>query len=107
MQNPFSLNEQSGGDFIVLTCFNFRDEKERWIRGKYVDKEFLPPPPYIDIPLNQVSRLYTQTVRSLFVAEQFMSQHRCGSRVSGKAVHMYKGLGVCFADFISFFINIP
>ena len=33
----------------------FRDEKERWIRGKYVDKEFLPPAPYVDIPLNQVS----------------------------------------------------
>ena len=30
-----------------------------------------------------------------------------GSRVSGKGVHMYKGVGVRFADFLSFFLNIP
>ena len=30
-----------------------------------------------------------------------------GSRISGKGVHMYKGVGVGFADFISFFLNIP
>ena len=30
-----------------------------------------------------------------------------GSRISGKGVHMYKGVGVRFADFISFFLNIP
>ena len=29
------------------------------------------------------------------------------SRISGKGVHMYKGVGVRFADFISFFLNIP
>ena len=28
-----------------------------------------------------------------------------GSRISGKGVHMYKGVEVCFADFISFFFN--
>ena len=34
---------------------------------------------------------------------------RGGSRISGKGVHMYKGLcvGVHSADFISFFLNIP
>ncbi|KAJ8307133.1 hypothetical protein KUTeg_015217 [Tegillarca granosa] len=32
-----------------------RDEKEKWIRAKYETKEFLPPPPYLDIPLNQYS----------------------------------------------------
>ena len=26
--------------------------------------------------------------------------------IFGKGVHMFKGVGVCFADFISFFINI-
>ena len=31
---------------------------------------------------------------------------RGGSRISGKEVQMYKGVGVCF-DFISFFLNIP
>ena len=30
-----------------------------------------------------------------------------GSRISGKEVHMYKGVWVRFADFISFFLNIP
>ena len=28
---------------------------------------------------------------------------RGGSRVSGKGVHIYKDVGVCFAEFISFF----
>ena len=32
---------------------------------------------------------------------------RGGSRISEKGVHMYNGVGVCFADFISFFLNIP
>ncbi|XP_077994090.1 arf-GAP with GTPase, ANK repeat and PH domain-containing protein 1-like [Glandiceps talaboti] len=30
-----------------------REEKEKWIRAKYEQKEFLPPPPYHDIPLGQ------------------------------------------------------
>ena len=30
-----------------------------------------------------------------------------GSRISRKGVHMYKRVGVHFADFISFFLNIP
>ena len=30
-----------------------------------------------------------------------------GSRISGKEVYIYKGSGVRFADFISFFLNIP
>ena len=33
--------------------------------------------------------------------------HRGGSGISGKGVHIYRGVGVCFADFISFFLNIP
>ena len=33
--------------------------------------------------------------------------HRGGSRISGKGVHMHKGVGVRFADFISFSLNIP
>ena len=32
---------------------------------------------------------------------------RGGSRTSGKGAHMYKGEEVRFADFISFFLNIP
>ena len=30
-----------------------------------------------------------------------------GSRISGKGDHMYKGVGLRFADFLSFFLNIP
>ena len=30
-----------------------------------------------------------------------------GSRISGKGGHMYKGIGVRFADFLSFFSNNP
>ena len=30
-----------------------------------------------------------------------------GSRISGKRVYIYKGVGVRFADFLSFFLNIP
>ena len=29
-----------------------------------------------------------------------------GSRISGNGAHIYKGVGVHFADFISFFLNI-
>ena len=32
---------------------------------------------------------------------------RGGSRISGKGVRMYKGMGVSFADFVSFILNIP
>ena len=32
---------------------------------------------------------------------------RGGSRISGKGVHMYKGVWVRFADFVSFCLNIP
>ena len=40
-------------------------------------------------------------VRSVNVA------FRGRSRIFGKGVHMYKGVGVRLADFISFFLNIP
>ena len=32
---------------------------------------------------------------------------RAKIRISGKGVHMYKGVGVRFAGFMSFFLNIP
>lgn len=35
-----------------------RDDKELWIRAKYEQKEFMPPPPYLDVPLPQVSGLF-------------------------------------------------
>ena len=32
--------------------------------------------------------------------------NRGGSKISGKGAHICKGMGVCFADIISFFLNI-
>ena len=37
----------------------------------------------------------------------FLCIYRGGSRISGKGVHMYKGTGVRFSDFISFFLKYP
>jgi len=37
-----------------LLCTH-RDEKAKWIRAKYEDKEFLPPPPYVDVAMPQVT----------------------------------------------------
>ena len=36
-----------------------------------------------------------------------MAQPRGRSRISGKGVHMFKGVGARFPDFILFFLNIP
>ena len=30
---------------------------------------------------------------------------KAGPRISGKGAHMFKGAGISFADFISFFLN--
>jgi len=35
------------------TATSPREDREKWIRSKYEMKEFLPPLPYIDIPVNQ------------------------------------------------------
>ena len=37
----------------------------------------------------------------------FWCIYRGISRISGKDVHIYKGMGLVFSDFISFFVNIP
>nr|XP_022294714.1 arf-GAP with GTPase, ANK repeat and PH domain-containing protein 3-like isoform X3 [Crassostrea virginica] len=46
-----------------------RDEKEKWIRSKYEAKEFLPPPPYLDIPLNQqlIDALVREDIRNIIL----------------------------------------
>ncbi|XP_059140274.1 centaurin-gamma-1A-like isoform X2 [Physella acuta] len=46
-----------------------REEKERWIRAKYEIKEFLPPLPYIDIPVNQqlIDALVREDIRNIIV----------------------------------------
>jgi len=38
---------------VIANCC--RDEKDKWIRAKYEFREFLPPLPYGDISLSQVS----------------------------------------------------
>ena len=45
--------------------------------------------------------------KSIYLYLLTQSICRGGSRISGKVVHIYNGVGVCFADFISFFVNIP
>ncbi|KAL3836900.1 hypothetical protein ACJMK2_022307 [Sinanodonta woodiana] len=44
-----------------------REEKEKWIRCKYESKDFLPPPPYVDIPLNQqlIDALVREDIRNI------------------------------------------
>ncbi|XP_060580357.1 centaurin-gamma-1A-like isoform X17 [Ruditapes philippinarum] len=44
-----------------------RNDKEQWIRAKYDSKEFLPPPPYVDIPLNQqlIDALVREDIRNI------------------------------------------
>ena len=42
-----------------------------------------------------------------FLPVNFLLLDRGRSRISRKGIHMYKGVGVRFADFISFFLNIP
>ena len=37
----------------------------------------------------------------------FWCIYRCRSRISGKGVHMYKGAGFHYSDFILFYLNIP
>ncbi|KAK3757031.1 hypothetical protein RRG08_041807 [Elysia crispata] len=46
-----------------------RDEKEKWIRTKYDVKEFLPPLPYIDIPVNQqlIDALVREDIRNIII----------------------------------------
>ena len=33
--------------------FSISEERELYIRAKYKQKDFLPAPPYLDVPLNQ------------------------------------------------------
>ena len=42
-----------------------------------------------------------------FLVYKLVLTPRGGSRISGKGVRIYKGMGVRFADFISVFLNIP
>ncbi|XP_035826760.1 arf-GAP with GTPase, ANK repeat and PH domain-containing protein 3 isoform X8 [Aplysia californica] len=46
-----------------------REEKEKWIRAKYEGKEFLPPLPYIDIPVNQqlIDALVREHIRNIII----------------------------------------
>ena len=39
--------------------------------------------------------------------ENLVRNDRGRSRTSGKGVRMYKGMGISFADFISFFLHFP
>ncbi|XP_076437386.1 centaurin-gamma-1A-like isoform X2 [Babylonia areolata] len=51
------------------TSSSNREEKEAWIKAKYENKEFLPPLPYIDIPVNQqlIDALVREDIRNIIV----------------------------------------
>ncbi|KAK6182654.1 hypothetical protein SNE40_010288 [Patella caerulea] len=46
-----------------------RDEKEKFIRAKYEHKEFVPPLPYVDIPVNQqlIDALVREDIRNIVI----------------------------------------
>ena len=43
----------------------------------------------------------------IVIRTTIMRKPRGGSRISGKGVHIYKGVQVHFADFTPFYFNIP
>ncbi|KAK7492700.1 hypothetical protein BaRGS_00016005 [Batillaria attramentaria] len=51
------------------TSSSNREEKEKWIKAKYEFKEFLPPLPYIDIPVNQqlIDALVREDIRNIII----------------------------------------
>lgn len=51
------------------TSSSNREEKEKWVRAKYEYKEFLPPLPYIDIPVNQqlIDALVREDIRNIII----------------------------------------
>lgn len=46
-----------------------REDREKWIRAKYECKEFLPPPTYVDIPLNQqlIDALVREDIKNIIL----------------------------------------
>ena len=55
-----------------------------------------------------IGNVYLFTCTSLPVYDFFIQElfFKVGSRISGNGAHMYKGVGVQFADFVSFSQNI-
>ncbi|XP_070174691.1 centaurin-gamma-1A-like isoform X5 [Littorina saxatilis] len=51
------------------TSSSNREEKEVWIKAKYENKEFLPPLPYVDIPVNQqlIDALVREDIRNIII----------------------------------------
>ena len=46
-----------------------------------------------------------ETLKSALTNSEDPDETRGGSRISGKGVHMFKGVGVHFADLISFYFS--
>ena len=63
----------------------------------------LPGPCHFDTECVEVDEL--QPKIRFFQPHWILGRGR--SKISGKGVCIYKGMGVRFADFISFFLNIP
>ena len=48
-----------------------------------------------------------EELRLMVIQMNYTYSSRGRFRISGKGLRVYKGSGVCFADLISFFLNIP
>ena len=80
----------------LLRC---SDEKESWIRAKYVDKSFLPPLPYDDVPVPQqlIDAIARQDVRAAVLVLAYATSHDVNAPYSKgdtrTALHIAAALG--------------
>ena len=93
---------------IYAVLYTYRcscTSKCRWdlptLKKKYNSDEYLS----LQHWMNLFNFLTNESIRIYSLLKK-LAKYRGGSRISGKGVHMYKGVGVRFADFISFFLNI-
>ncbi|XP_050406362.1 centaurin-gamma-1A isoform X16 [Patella vulgata] len=64
-----SVWENNIKNFTKPTPQTTREEKEKFIRAKYEHKEFVPPLPYVDIPVNQqlIDALVREDIRNIVI----------------------------------------
>ena len=92
-----SINKSELGIFLSVT-----DNYPNW-NSWFVDKNF-----YKSIKLVWAQTHDPLCIHVIILIRVSTDCHNRGvSRISGVGVHMYKGAGVRFADFISFFLDIP
>lgn len=57
--------------------FFHREEKEKWVRSKYELKEFVPSPPYLDVPLPQVFTCFVASCAVILMILQLSPDLQC------------------------------